>query len=167
DSGVVYDPIGVHSVNGTVFSVGLGVPLIVVSVRLRRDPRWRRLAGYVFGTGIALVAAVAPVVTLVRPASAVLHPWLGTAPRLIVTVWLACTAAMALHQRRIAADQPGSRPDTPPWVKWFGIALAVVVGLIAAMMFFGGNHGPGMHGPGMHMSNGSASIDSVATNGGR
>src|SRR5262249_27578749 len=31
DSGVVDDPIGVHSVNGTVFFVGLGVALIVLS----------------------------------------------------------------------------------------------------------------------------------------
>jgi hypothetical membrane protein len=167
DSGMVYDPIGVHSANGTVFFVGLGVPLIVLSLRLHRDPRWRRLDRYVFGTGIALVAAVALVVVLVRPAGAVLHPWLGTAQRLIVVVWLACVAAMALRLRRIATDQPGSQPDTPPWVKWFGIALAVVVGLIAAMMFFGGNHGPGMHGPGMHTHNGLAGIDAVATDGGR
>ena len=146
DSGVVYDPIGVHTANGTVFFVGLGIPLIVLSLRLRRDPRWRRLAGYVFGTGIVLVAALVLVVTLVRPAGSALHPWLGTAQRLIVLIWLACIVTLSLRLRGIAsADQPASPHDTPPWVKRFGIATVVVVGLIGAMMFFGGHHGPGRH----------------------
>lgn len=148
DAGAVYDPIGVHSANGAVFFVGLGIPLIVLSLPLRRDPRWRRLAGYVLGTGIALVVAVVLVVTLVRPAGAAGHPWLGTAQRAIVVVWLACLVMLALRLRRIttASDSP-SGDATPPWVAKFGIATAVVIGLIGAMMFFGGHHGPAMHMP--------------------
>ena len=36
-------------------------------------------------------------------------------------------------------------PGTPRWVKVFGIILIVVVLLVVAMMFIGGEHGPGRH----------------------
>ena len=36
-------------------------------------------------------------------------------------------------------------PGTPRWVKVFGIILIVVVVLVVAMMFIGGEHGPGRH----------------------
>jgi hypothetical protein len=39
-------------------------------------------------------------------------------------------------------------PGTPRWVKVFGIILIVVVLLVVARIFIGGEHGPGM--PGMH-----------------
>ena len=36
-------------------------------------------------------------------------------------------------------------PGTPRWVKVLGIILIVVVLLVVAMMFIGGEHGPGRH----------------------
>ena len=44
------------------------------------------------------------------------------------------------------ADPP-RYPDTPRWVKVFGIIALVLVLLIVAMMFIGGEHGPGRHTP--------------------
>ena len=36
-------------------------------------------------------------------------------------------------------------PGTPRWVKVFGIIVIVVVLLVVAGMFIGGEHGPGRH----------------------
>jgi hypothetical protein len=36
-------------------------------------------------------------------------------------------------------------PGTPRWVKVFGIIVIVVVLLVVALMFIGGEHGPGRH----------------------
>ena len=36
-------------------------------------------------------------------------------------------------------------PGTPRWVKVFGIIAIILVLLFVAMMFFGGEHGPGRH----------------------
>ncbi len=44
------------------------------------------------------------------------------------------------------ANRP-SYPGTPRWVKVFGIVVIVVVLLVVARMFVGGEHGPGRHTP--------------------
>jgi hypothetical protein len=44
------------------------------------------------------------------------------------------------------ADPP-PYPGTPRWVKVFGIIVIVAVLLVVAMMFIGGEHGPGRHTP--------------------
>ena len=44
------------------------------------------------------------------------------------------------------ADRP-PYPGTPRWVKVFGIIAIVVVLLVVARMFIGGEHGPGRHAP--------------------
>ena len=38
-------------------------------------------------------------------------------------------------------------PGTPRWVKMLGIVVIVVVLLVVARMFIGGEHGPGRHTP--------------------
>jgi hypothetical protein len=38
-------------------------------------------------------------------------------------------------------------PGTPRWVKVFGIIVIVVVLLVVARIFIGGEHGPGRHAP--------------------
>lgn len=42
------------------------------------------------------------------------------------------------------ADRP-PYPGTPRWVKVFGIIVIVVVLLVVAKIFIGGEHGPGLH----------------------
>ena len=44
------------------------------------------------------------------------------------------------------ADPP-PYPGAPRWVKALGIVVIVVVLLVAAGMFIGGEHGPGRHSP--------------------
>jgi hypothetical membrane protein len=102
-NGVVYDPIGVHTVNGTVFFLTIGIGLVVVSRRLRGDPRWLGLAGYTFATGTAVLAMVVAIVALVRPADAPLHEWLGLAQRIVLVPWLLCVFVLALRLRRITS----------------------------------------------------------------
>jgi len=54
-AGATYDPTGLHSVNGAVFFLSIGVGLVVTSRRMAADPRWRSLATYALATGIALL----------------------------------------------------------------------------------------------------------------
>lgn len=103
-AGQVYDPIGVHTVNGTVFFLSIGMVLAVVSRRLRADPRWRSLATYTLVTGIALLVLFVVVVALARPADAPLHDWLGLVQRLVLAVWFACIIVLALRLRRVATQ---------------------------------------------------------------
>ncbi len=86
-AGLVYDPAGVHTVNGAIFFVGIGIGLVAVSPRLRSDSRWHGVATYSLVTGIALLVLWALLVTLVRPAGAPLHDWFGLAQRLALGVW--------------------------------------------------------------------------------
>jgi hypothetical membrane protein len=103
-TGRVYDPIGVHTVNGAIFFASIGIVLAVVSLRLRADPRWRGLATYTLVTGIALLVLFAVVVALARPAGTPLHDRLGLLQRLVLTVWLACIVVVALRLRRVATQ---------------------------------------------------------------
>lgn len=102
-AGVTYDPLGVHTVNGAIFFLGIGVGLTVLSRRLAGDARWRGLAGYVLATGIALLVLFVALVALVRPAGAVLHPWLGLAQRTVLAIWLLCIVVLVLRLWRIAS----------------------------------------------------------------
>ena len=42
---------------------------------------------------------------------------------------------------------PGSPPNTPRWVKVFGIITAILVLLFVIVMLLPGGHGPGRHVP--------------------
>jgi cell division protein FtsW (lipid II flippase) len=102
-AGRVYDPLGVHSANGRIFFLGIGVALVVVALRLKGDPMWRNLAPYTLATGIALLVLFAAVGALAVPADAPLHNWLGLVQRLVLAVWLPCIVVLALRLRRGAA----------------------------------------------------------------
>jgi hypothetical membrane protein len=110
--GQVHDPLGVHTANGVVFFLTIGVVLCGLSVPLRGDPRWRGIAPYTLTTGLALLLLFAAVVTLVRPPDAPLHHWLGAIQRIVVIIWLSGVVVLALRLRRLARtrpDQPTSR----------------------------------------------------------
>jgi hypothetical membrane protein len=106
-AGRVYDPTGVHSINGRIFFLSTGIALVVVSLRLRGDPSWRGLAPYTLGTGIALLVLFVVVGALAVPADAPLHAWLGLVQRLVLAVWLPCIVVLALRLRRVST-QTGS-----------------------------------------------------------
>lgn len=108
-AGLTYDPTGLHTVNGTVFFLSVGVGLIVLSFRLRADPGWRDRSWYALATGIALVVMFVAIGVLVAPDDAPLHPWFGLAQRAVLAVWFSCLVVLALRLRRVAramSNQP-------------------------------------------------------------
>jgi hypothetical membrane protein len=96
-AGVTYDPLGVHTVNGAIFFLSIGIGLVVLSRQLAGDPRWRGASGFVLGTGIALLAMFVALVALARPPDAVLHPWLGLVQRTVLAIWSVCIVVLALR----------------------------------------------------------------------
>jgi hypothetical membrane protein len=105
-AGVTYDPTGLHSVNGAVFFLSIGIGLVVTSRRMAADPSWRSLAGYTLATGTALLVMFVAFGVLVGPDDAPLHPWAGLAQRVVLAVWFSCTIVLALRLLRVvrAAD---------------------------------------------------------------
>lgn len=101
-AGLIYDPLGVHSVNGTIFFLSMGVVLIVLSRWFARDARWHGLAAYTLASGIVLFVMVVCNGFLAEMAQAPLHPWLGLIQRAILAVWFPCLIVLALRLRRIA-----------------------------------------------------------------
>ena len=100
-SGRIYDPLGVHSVNGTIFFLCIGVVLVVLSRQLARDASWRGLATYTLVTGSVVFVLVLLNGLLAEMAQAPLHSWLGLIQRAILAVWFPCLIALALRLRRV------------------------------------------------------------------
>lgn len=96
-TGRIFDPLGVHSVNGTIFFVCIGIVLVVVSWQFAQDARWRGLAAYTLISGIVLVVLVVMAKLLVAGAQAPLHPWEGLIQRVTISVWLLCLVVLALR----------------------------------------------------------------------
>ena len=103
---------GVHSVNGTIFFLGIGVALVAVSHRLRGDRRWRGLGPYTLATGIVLVALFVAVGVLAARPGAPLYDWRGLVQRLVLAVWFPCLVVMAVRLWRVATGgEPWARPQ--------------------------------------------------------
>jgi hypothetical protein len=99
-AGVVYYP-GGHLVGGLLFFLASAVGLTVLARRLAGDPRFRGLAPYTLGAGVAAIACVVLTGALVVPDGAPLHEWAGLAQRLVVlAVLLPCRVALAARLLR-------------------------------------------------------------------
>jgi len=99
-TGAVYDP-GGHFVGGVLFFPVTAAAFVTLSRRLARDPRWRRLAPYTLGAGIAGIVGVVVSVTLVFPDGAPLADWAGLVQRvLILAVLFPCRIALAARLLR-------------------------------------------------------------------
>ncbi len=101
-AGETYDP-GGHLVGGMMFFLASAVGLIVLSRRLRHDERWRGLAGYALGAGIAIVACFPVMSLLVIPDGAPLNDLAGLAQRVIVLLVLfPCRIVLSIRLLRVA-----------------------------------------------------------------
>lgn len=76
--------------------------LIVISLRMRGDPRWRGLATYTLVSGIALAIMWVGFGVLVAPDDAALHAWAGLYQRVLLAVWFPAMIALALRLLRVA-----------------------------------------------------------------
>ena len=96
-AGLTYDP-GGNQVSGMTFFLTSALALIVLSRRLRHDERWRNLAAYVLGVGLAVLAAFPVMSLLVLPDEAPLHEWWGLAQRVVVLGLLfPCRIALSIR----------------------------------------------------------------------
>jgi hypothetical membrane protein len=104
-AGATIFPVG-HVVAGNAFFLTSALALLVVSLRLRRDPRWRSLATSTLAAGLAVVAGGVVMNVLVIPDGAALHDFAGLAQRLIILVVLfPCRVALSWRLLRVASGR--------------------------------------------------------------
>jgi hypothetical protein len=101
-AGVTYDP-GGHFVAGVTFFLSSAVGLVLLSRRLSHDARWRGLAGYTLGCGLAAVVGFVVLGGLTGPDGAPLHDWAGLAQRVVVLgVLFPCRISLAVRLLRLS-----------------------------------------------------------------
>lgn len=86
-AGITQFPPG-HLAGGLTFFLISPLALIALSVRMRHDPDWHRLAGYTLACGLALVSIDAFTLGFVLPEGAALHDWAGLVQRLTILLML-------------------------------------------------------------------------------
>ena len=95
-----------HVVGAVMTFLGAGIGLVVVSRRMRADPRWSDLARYVLGSGIAILVLFVVMGAFAIDDGAPLHPWTGLLQRAVLAVWFPCIIVTALRALRIAHTRP-------------------------------------------------------------
>ncbi|WP_201386539.1 DUF998 domain-containing protein [Ktedonobacter sp. SOSP1-85] len=145
-AGHIYDPLGVHMMNGMIFFLNIGIVLVVLSLRFARDERWSGLALYTRVSGIALFVMSVLNGYFAEAVGDPLHPWLGLFQRMILAVWFLCLLILALRLWRVgrrdvdthlvapsAALSSSMRSDQaattgiPRWVIVFGIITLLLL----------------------------------------
>jgi hypothetical membrane protein len=89
-----------HIVAGLLSFVATALGLIVFSVRMRADPRWRDLATYTMVTGIVVLLLFVSIGLFAVADDAPLHPYAGLMQRIVCAAWFTCTVVLALRLRR-------------------------------------------------------------------
>ena len=103
-AGVTYDP-GGHFAAGAMFFGTSAFGLVLLSRRLAGDPRWRRLAGYTLGAGIAAVVGFVVMGVFVIPDDAPLNDWAGLLQRaLVLGVLFPCRVLLSVRLLCVAGD---------------------------------------------------------------
>jgi hypothetical membrane protein len=108
-AGVTYDP-GGHIVAGVLFFATSSIGLVVLSRRLRRDPRWQGVAAYTLVAGLTALAGFVVAAAAVMPDDAPLHDYAGLYQRvLILTVLFPARVVLArrllqVSRGRLAGD---------------------------------------------------------------
>src|SRR5215212_197666 len=91
-----------HLLGALLSFLGAGSGLIAVSRRMAADPRWRGVATYALGSGIAIVILFVATFVLVIPPGALLHTMGGLVQRVTLLVWFPCTVLLGLRLLRVA-----------------------------------------------------------------
>jgi len=93
----------------TFSSVSIG--LVVLSRRMKVDPRWHDLSAYVFGTGLVMLALFIAVGGFAIDEGTPLHRWAGLLQRVLVMVWFACLLVMARRTLRVGREDSLPLPN--------------------------------------------------------
>jgi hypothetical protein len=95
-----------------MFFLASAVGLVVLSLRLARDPRWHGLATYTRAAGAAALVGFIVMGVLVMPDDAPLHDWAGLGQRLLILVVLfPCRVVLAMRLLHVAQES-SSDPHT-------------------------------------------------------
>jgi hypothetical protein len=70
---------------------------------MARDPAWSDIAGYVLGSGIALLVLFVTIGFFAIDPGTPLHPWAGLVQRVTVCVWFACMIVLGLRLWRVSS----------------------------------------------------------------
>jgi hypothetical membrane protein len=95
ENGIFIEPAG-HVVGAVMSFLGTSIGHIVISRRMRHDPRWEGIAFYVLASGITMLLLFFAVAYSLEPGSP-LRPWTGALQRVLVAIWFVCTSVVALR----------------------------------------------------------------------
>jgi hypothetical membrane protein len=98
ENGIYVEPAG-HVVGAVMSFLGASIGHMMISRRMRQDPRWEGIASYVLASGIAMLLLFFAVAYSLEPGSP-LRPWTGVLQRVLVAIWFACTFVVALRGSR-------------------------------------------------------------------
>lgn len=101
--GTIVEPVS-HIAAAFVTFLGTGVGYILISRRLRRDPRWASLASLTLRVGGAIVLGFLLMAPLAAAPAGPLHRYFGLLQRAILLVWFPWQLVLAI--RLLAARQP-------------------------------------------------------------
>lgn len=80
------------------------IGLVVLSRRMRADPRWHDLSAYVLGTGATMLVLFIVVGGFAIGEGSPFHRWAGLLQRVLVAAWFACLLVMARRILRVARE---------------------------------------------------------------
>ena len=91
-----------HVVGAVLTFSGASTGFLVLSRRMRADPRWHSLSAYVLATGIVMLILFIVVGFFAVDPGTPFHRWAGLLQRVLVGVWIACQLVIARRLLRIA-----------------------------------------------------------------
>jgi hypothetical membrane protein len=95
ENGIFIEPAG-HVVGAVMSFLGTSIGHMVISRRMRHDPRWEGIASYVLASGMTMLLLFFAVAYSLEPGSP-LRPWTGALQRVLIAIWFACTVVVALR----------------------------------------------------------------------
>jgi len=92
-----------HVIGAISHFAGVALGSILLSRGMARDPAWSDIAGYVLGSGIALLVLFVTIGFFAIDPGTPLHPWAGLVQRVTVCVWFACMIVLGLRLWRVSS----------------------------------------------------------------
>jgi hypothetical membrane protein len=92
-----------HGVGAIATFLGAGLGLMAMSRRMVTDPAWRRSAGYVLASGVAIVLLFVILAGFAIEDEMPLHPWAGLLQRIVLAIWLPCIVVLGSKLLRTTA----------------------------------------------------------------
>src|SRR5574342_36434 len=93
-----------HGAGAIMTFLGAGLGLIAMSRRMVADPAWRRSAGYVLASGVAIVLLFVILAGFAIEDEMPLHPWAGLLQRIVLAIWLPCIVVLGSKLLRKVAS---------------------------------------------------------------